>query len=725
MYSSGKLPVPTLRQLTFNAVYFLNVLLLFLVLFAEKVQLPVFLQVAGRMHPLVLHFPVTLLFLGLFIDGLLARRQPRNGSWNETLALLYGLLAVGSALTALFGFFLYKEGDYPGDQMEWHKWLGVATSLLAAAIAWLKEKASRFYFPTLLVGAVVITATGHLGAEITHGEGFLTEPLRKNRPDTPVVSADSAVVFRDVIQPILNEKCAACHNPNKAKNKLIVTDYAQLTKGGETKDCLVPGKAEKSLLYTYARLPMGDSLHMPPEGKPQLDAEELKLIGWWINSGAEPNRAYAAMPRPDSIHPLMLARFQPKTGVELLDIPFADPGAIAALNTPYRTVQQLSVTKPYLHVFMGSRRNVPAAELKELEAIREQIVSLDLGNTGLQDADLRALAGFPHLKRLYLQHTAVTDAGVSGLSGLSYLETLNLSGTRVTARLLEELPRWPALKTVFLFNTDLEETQLAALRKAAPKLTLHSSRIDVSDTLYYAQLVAPELKADSLFFRRSATVTVKPSRGKVDYYYTLDGSEPGKHSTRYTGPISVGESARLRLIASMEGWKDSKPAEARLLHLAVRPAQVTLETAPDSAYRDRLDTTLIDGIAGTTAHDEGKYLGFNGTDLRARFAFATPRVLSKVSVSYLEAVNKAVMPPQSIEVWGGEKEGQLRRLGTVQTDFPAKDRPAARHIVTLALPGGPLRYVRIVARNRGRLPAWHYLAKSNKALILIDEVAFQ
>ncbi len=725
MHASRKLPVPTLRQLTFNAVYFLNVLLLFLVSFAEKVELPVPLQVAGRMHPLVLHFPVTLLFLGLLIDGLLARRQPRNHAWNETLALLYGLLAVGSALTALFGFFLYKEGVYPGEQMEWHKWLGVATSLLAAAIAWLKEKASRLYFPTLLVGAVVITATGHLGAEITHGEGFLTEPLRKNRQDTPVPSVDSAVVFRDVIQPILNEKCAACHNPNKAKNKLIVTDYARLVRGGETKDCLVPGRAEKSLLYTYATLPMNDSLHMPPEGKPQLDAEELKLIGWWINSGAEPNRAYAAMPKPDSIQPLMLARFGPKTGLERLDIPFADPNTIAALNTPYRTVQQLSVTKPYIHVFMGSRRTVPAAELKELQAIREQIVSLDLGNTGLKDADLPALAGFPHLKRLYLQHTGVTDAGVLGLSGLSYLETLNLSGTRVTAKLLKDLPRWPALKTVFLFNTDVEEVQLGALRKAAPKLTVHGSRIDVSDTMYYAQLVAPEVKVDSPFFRRSATVTVKPSRGKVEYYYTLDGSPPGKHSTGYTGPFSVGESAQLRLIARMEGWKDSKPAEVRLLHLAVRPAQVTLETAPDSGYRDRLDTTLIDGIAGTMAHDEGKYLGFKGTDLRARFAFAAPRVLSQLSVSYLEAVNKAIMPPQSIEVWGGEKENALRRLATIQTDFPTKDRPSARHIVTLALPRQPLRYVRLVARNQPRLPAWHFSAKSDKALILIDEVAFQ
>jgi hypothetical protein len=75
-----------------------------------------------------------------------------------------------------------------------------------------------------------------------------------------------------------------------------------------------------------------------------------------------------------------------------------------------------------------------------------------------------------------------------------------------------------------------------------------------------------------------------------------------------------------------------------------------------------------------------------------------------------------VLPPRSIEVWGGEKENQLRRLGTVQPDFPAKDRPAARHIVTLAWPAQPLRYVRLVARNPGRLPAWHPLGQIHQSV---------
>jgi uncharacterized membrane protein len=716
---------PSFRTHATNAVYFLNGLLLFLLAFEEKVQLPVFLQVAGRMHPLVLHFPITLLFLGLLIDGLLARRHPRNEAWQETAVLVFHLLAVASAVTALLGFFLYKEGGYEGSHVDWHKWLGAGVSVLAALVVRLKAKSSRWYFPTLLVGALAMTATGHLGAEITHGEGFLTEPWRKSQPATAVVSADSAVVFRDVILPILNEKCAGCHNPGKAKNKLILTSYADLVRGGESKDCLVPGKAAKSLLYAYATLPPDDSLHMPPKGKPQLDAEEIKLLGWWINNGASEHQPYAATSRPDSIHALMLARFQPKTGIDLLDIPFADPDKITALNTPYRTLQQLSVTKPYIHVFMGSRRNLTANDLKELRDVREQIVSVDLAHTNVQDGDLKELAGFPHLRKLHLQHTAITDAGVRHLEGLRYLESLNVSGTGITAALLTDLAGWPALKTVFLSNTKVAEAQAAALQKARPGLEVHDTGLDVTDSLYYAQLVAPEVKVDSVFFRRAATVNVKSGRGKVQYYYTLDGSEPTPNSHRYVGPFPVRTSARLRMIAVMEGWKDSKPLELLLLHLGAQPDKVVLETAPDSVYRDRLDTTLVDGVSGPMAPDEGKYLGYRGRDLRAGFAFDKPRVFSKVTVSYLESVDQKVMPPAFIEVWGGEHVSRMRKLGTVRTDYPAQKRPAAKHQATLALPNLPLRYLRIIAGNKARLPTWHPSAKSAKPVMLIDEVAFE
>ena len=62
------------RLITLNLLYFLNVLLIFLLLVEDKVQVPVFLQVTGRMHPLLLHFPLVLIFVGIFLE-LLARQK--------------------------------------------------------------------------------------------------------------------------------------------------------------------------------------------------------------------------------------------------------------------------------------------------------------------------------------------------------------------------------------------------------------------------------------------------------------------------------------------------------------------------------------------------------------------------------------------------------------------------------------------------------------------------
>ena len=713
-------------RLTLSVAYFLNILLLFLLLFEDKVQLPALLQVSGRMHPLVLHFPLVLLFAGIVLEYLATRKDFQHDAVRNITSGVILLFALSAAVTALFGFFLYKEGTYLGPDVTLHKWLGAAVSWMALVILELKKRSLTWYRITLGVSAACMIITGHVGAEVTHGQGFLTEPLRKQSTSLlQIENADSALVFRDVIQPILNEKCVSCHNPNRAKGDLVLSDYESLLKGGENRDGVVTGHADRSLLYKYIVLPMDDSLHMPPKDKLQLDREEIRLIGWWINTGAENNIKYVNLPKTDSIHTIMLAKFHPKSGLDLLDIPFVDHEVIESLNNPYRTVQQIAATQPYIAVFLGSKKDLNAGDLTELGKVASQVVSVDLGNSEVADGDLKSVATFTHLQRLYLQNTKTGDEGVKNLRDLQYLDLLNLSGTKVSDKTLDEISRWKHLKKLYIYNTSVTSESLASLKKSHPDLEVFNTQIDLTDSVYNAELTPPVVKIDSSFFRRSASVEVKLSRGKVKFFYTLDGQEPTSESTLYNEPFRVGQSATLKMKATMTGWKDSKVVSFALMKIGRRPDIVKLETKPDPKYSGKLDSTLVDGKpAAGFNRGEKEYLGFISADPEVLFEFKEPRELSRLSVSFLQDNNNGVFAPSQVEVWAGNDIHHLEKVSRVDNPLPANATPPNKVIMTLSFPEQSVRVVRFKAKRIASLPPWPSIQKDAKRSIFVDEISF-
>ena len=714
------------RRIILGLSWFVNILLLFVVLFEERVDVPVWLQVTGRMHPLLLHFPLTLLFVGIAFEFLQTREAFRQPAVRDLTSLIFQLFALTASVTALFGFFLFREGTYLGEQIELHKWLGIAVALFAVILVPMRERISRpVYYTTLTLSAVCLIAAGHVGAEVTHGQGFLTEPIRKRTGTVALVeNPDSAIVYRDVIQPILSEKCISCHNVNRAKGDLILADFESMMRGGESSDVVVPGNAEKSLLYKYVTLPMEDTLHMPPKDKLQLDREEIRLIGWWINTGAGRDTKYVTLPKVDSIHPFMTTRFHPRTGLDLLNIPFVDYDEIKQLNNPYRTVQQISATRPYVAVFLGSKKDFKAEDLTDLGSVARQVVSIDLGNSQVDDDDLTHVDQFHHVQKLYLQNSNVGDAGVKNLKDLSFLEVLNLSGTKVTDRTLDEISSWKGnLKKLYVYNTSIAEESVTSLKNSKPALEVFSTHIDLSDSVYNAELTQPVVKVDSSFFRNSALIDVKLSRGKVKYYYTLDGTEPTRDSKEYSGPFRVDQSCELNVRATMEGWKDSKVVMMPLLKIGERPPIVRLESRPDPKHAGRLDSTLVDGDAGGLNRDK-RYLGFIDNDLQVLFEWPQGAMVTHVAFSLLEDANKGVFLPQNVEVWVGNEKGRLSKVANWPGGQPTKDAPAQRRVITLRVPPQMVRFVRLKATRLKSLPDW-YPPQNGKTSIFIDEVSVQ
>jgi mono/diheme cytochrome c family protein len=94
--------------------------------------------------------------------------------------------------------------------------------------------------------------------------------------------ASTVNYYRD-IEPILNANCVSCHSAGMAAGGLRLDAPESLLQGGASGPSVVPGKAQRSLLYT--RLTDTTAKRMPPVG--MVTEEQLALIRAWINLGAK------------------------------------------------------------------------------------------------------------------------------------------------------------------------------------------------------------------------------------------------------------------------------------------------------------------------------------------------------------------------------------------------------------------------------------------------------
>ncbi len=90
-----------------------------------------------------------------------------------------------------------------------------------------------------------------------------------------------SLTFEKHIRPILAAKCFECHGEKTQKAELNLSSSESFARGGESGELLESDSPEDGLLYS-----MLAERDMPPEGKPQLSANELNTVLRWIRNGA-------------------------------------------------------------------------------------------------------------------------------------------------------------------------------------------------------------------------------------------------------------------------------------------------------------------------------------------------------------------------------------------------------------------------------------------------------
>jgi hexosaminidase len=253
----------------------------------------------------------------------------------------------------------------------------------------------------------------------------------------------------------------------------------------------------------------------------------------------------------------------------------------------------------------------------------------------------------------------------------------------------------------------------------ADRLSPHFKRLELLDVKtarhFFKVKQKFELNAQGL-----PAVTLR-TNARDPVHFTLDGTDPTPEAPLFQSPIVIDRTATVKAVAARDGKALSSPI-AVTYHVDFATGKPVKYAFPFSdKYAAAREFALTNSQKGSTNFGDGQWLGFDGQDLDATLDLGKPTPAKRLELGFLRDVGVWVMLPGSVEFMVSNDGKDFRSVATVKNDVDDRDPKPVVKDFTATLDGSSVRFVRVRAKNYGKLPAWHPGA-GNPAWLFTDEL---
>ncbi|MBC7923255.1 MAG: DUF1549 domain-containing protein [Ferruginibacter sp.] len=264
-------------------------------------------KLLGRLHPSVVHFPVSLLLFAALLE--LFTLKNFNSKLRPGINVLIAIGALSAVVAAILGYLLSSQEAYGGDILAIHQWTGIATACLGAITSFFLYRVAqrnqlnlvKAYRSVLFFTATGVSVAGHFGGSLTHGSDYLTSVIPGSddyqgeskstfsftslKGDTARLTPEQEMEINGQVRAVFAHNCYSCHSAEKTKGDLRLDKKRLAFKGGKSGPVIIPGNPGKSELVRRITLPRNHKEAMPSKEK-KLTEDEIALISFWIEKGA-------------------------------------------------------------------------------------------------------------------------------------------------------------------------------------------------------------------------------------------------------------------------------------------------------------------------------------------------------------------------------------------------------------------------------------------------------
>ena len=454
------------------------------------------MELAGRLHPLLVHLPIGFLVLAFVFELLSYLRNFRKLRAAVPISVFMG--AAAAVFSVLTGLVLSEEGGYESDLLFRHRLFGIITAAIAIML-WLiinyeknleKSRRRPARLSVFVVLIAVLTITGNFGGSITHGRGYLSSTAPEDAMITNEKIKAPSYVYKDIVKPILDSKCISCHGANKQKGKLRLDTEEFIVKGGKAGSLFPVGKSQSELIRRI-HLNAEDEDHMPPPEKTQLTPIEIQIISDWV---VEKNPFEVSVDKINSNavrdYVLSLSGAGEETSYWPTEPIEPAPEKYLKVISPYGVVcSRLGQESNYLELKVPADFKPDADFWNAYQSIVSNIFSLDLSGFSLSEAELEKFLQARQIRKLYLSGAHLENFSLAGLMELKSLRYLNLVSTGVRFEKLKTLAGHPSLKEIYAFGNELTAEQISEFSKKNQAIRLEPGNFQLpfraTDTIVF------------------------------------------------------------------------------------------------------------------------------------------------------------------------------------------------------------------------------------------------
>lgn len=257
---------------------------------------------------------------------------------------------------------------------------------------------------------------------------------------------------------------------------------------------------------------------------------------------------------------------------------------------------------------------------------------------------------------------------------------------------------------------------------ATPQNFSTQTRItDIDAALKNNSFVASPIIAQNNFsFKDKQKVAIAANANNTKIYYAVDNAENSEPDKLYSTPVTFIGSGSLAAVAMDAKGNKSFASTA---HYTKRSNDFSINVK--SKYSQQYDgggpEALLDGIEGTTNWRIGYWQGFQHTNLEATIDLKKEQKIDSIQLRFLQDVGAWIVAPKVITVYTSVDGNNFKEVYKGGSFLNIEDLKVQVKSINVPLPEAPIKFIKVVAEQYGKLPAWHEGAGGDTH-IFTDEV---